>query len=375
MASSKDFAEYVCDQIRDAGDISMRKMFGEYAVYCDGKVVALICDDRVFVKKTDAATTLLGENAEEGFPYPGAKPHFVVNDLDNPRFMTQLMRAIHAELPSPKPKRVKTRKKDAAAGNATKPTKEAKRPRDGSGPAAGLVKEFLAHRDDEQAAHLMRFFKTGPGQYGEGDRFLGIKVPVTRSLIKPYRGAASLADCEILLASEWHEIRLAALLLMVDMAKYLAKRQEEDSLRKLVELYDNRLERANNWDLIDLSVRDIMGAYWQCAGTGLKERRRFLKGWADSGSLWRERAAMVSTWATQRMGSLDETFWLAEYFLEHRHDLMHKAVGWMLREAGKIDREALRGFLTKFHRRLPRTALRYAIEHMDAAERAKWMKS
>lgn len=95
----------------------------------------------------------------------------------------------------------------------------------------------------------------------------------------------------------------------------------------------------------------------------------------DSGNLWRERAAMVSTWATQRMGSLDETFWLAEYFIEHRHDLMHKAIGWMLREAGKIDREALRGFLATFYMRLPRTALRYAIEHMDAGERKKWMKS
>jgi 3-methyladenine DNA glycosylase AlkD len=125
---------------------------------------------------------------------------------------------------------------------------------------------------------------------------------------------------------------------------------------------------------VDLSVNDIMGAYWRCNNTGARGRRRFLKVWADSGSLWRERAAMVSTWTIQRMGSLDETFWLAEYFIGHPHDLMHKAVGWMLREAGKIDREALRGFLAKFHKRLPRTALRYAIEHMDAVERNKWMK-
>ena len=375
MASSKDFVDYVCDQIRGAGEISVRKMFGEYAVYCDGKVVALICDDQVFVKKTDAATMLLGEKAEEGFPYPGAKPHFVVNELDNPRFMAQLIQAIQAELPPPNPKQTKMRTKAVVARTTAARIKEAKRPRGGSGVAANLMKEFLAHRDDEQAAHLMRFFKTGPGQYGEGDRFLGIKVPVTRSLIKPYRNEASLTDCDALLDSEWHEIRLAGLLLMVDMAKRLAKRKERDSLQALVTLYDNRLERANNWDLIDLSVRDIMGACWQCNETGSRERRRFLKTWADSGNLWRERAAMVSTWATQRLGSLDETFWLAEYFIEHSHDLMHKAVGWMLREAGKIDREALRGFLATFHKRLPRTALRYAIEHMDVGERKKWMKS
>lgn len=106
----------------------------------------------------------------------------------------------------------------------------------------------------------------------------------------------------------------------------------------------------------------------------MKERRRFLKAWANSGNLWRERAAMVSVRPLQRMGSLDETFWLAEYFISHKHDLMHKASGWMLREAGKIDRDALRDFLAKFHKQLPRTALRYAIEHMIQDERRKWME-
>lgn len=112
MASTKDFTDYVCDQIRDAGDISSRKMFGEYAVYCDGKVVALICDDQVFVKKTTAAAMLLGDNAEEAPPYDGAKPHFLITDLDDQEFMTGLMRAICDELPPPKPKKArKPRKK------------------------------------------------------------------------------------------------------------------------------------------------------------------------------------------------------------------------------------------------------------------------
>lgn len=357
MASSKDFAEYVCDQIRAAGDISIRKMFGEYAVYCDGKVVALICDDQVFVKKNAAATKLLGDGAEEGFPYTGAKPHFLVADLDSQPLMTKLVREICDELPEPKPKKPKSRRTQ-------------KIPK----PADALTREFLALRDDKQAVHLTRFFKTGPGQYGEGDRFLGIKVPVTRIRIKPYRGVATLEDCDVLLDSKWHEIRLASLLLIVDMAKRLAKQGDRNSLQELVELYDRKLERANNWDLIDMSARDIMGAYWQCNETKPRERRRFLKTWADSGNLWRERAAMVSTWATQRLGSLDETFWLAEYFINHKHDLMHKAVGWMLREAGKINRDALCDFLAKSHQRLPRTALRYAIEHLDPEERRQWMR-
>ena len=243
-----------------------------------------------------------------------------------------------------------------------------------SSAVATLLDGFLALRNDEQAAHLRRFFKTGPGQYGEGDCFLGIKVPVTRSLIKPHRGRVTLADCDALLASGWHEVRLAALLLLADRAIRLGKKGEKEELRELVDLYDRRLERANNWDLVDLSVRDIMGAYWRCLDVGGKDRRRLLKRWAGSGNLWRERAAMVSVWPLMRAGSLDETFWLAEHFINHPHDLMHKAMGWMLREAGDFDLAGLRDFLSRFHRTLPRTALRYAIEHMDAAEREKWMQ-
>lgn len=241
--------------------------------------------------------------------------------------------------------------------------------------AAQVTTTLLGLRDDAQAAHLMRFFKTGPGQYGEGDQFLGIKVPVTRSVIKPHRTTATPADCNTLLDSEWHEVRLAGLLLMTGIAHSLAKRHDRRSLQELVDLYDRRLDRVNNWDLVDLSVRDIMGAYWKCTGADAEERRAFLGHWATSGHLWSERSAMVSTYSLQRMGSLDETFWLAEHFIEHRHDLIHKAVGWMLREAGKIDREALRRFLATFHKRLPRTALRYAIEHMAPEERQKWMAS
>jgi 3-methyladenine DNA glycosylase AlkD len=161
---------------------------------------------------------------------------------------------------------------------------------------------------------------------------------------------------------------------MVEAANTLLKAKDPLKLQALVELYDRRLERANNWDLVDLSVYNIMGAHWQCAKTPSEERQRFLKIWADSGNLWRERAAIVSTNAMIRLGSLNETFWLAEYFIGHPHDLMHKATGWMLRETGKKNLDALRAFLSKFHKRLPRTALRYAIERMDPKERKRWME-
>lgn len=239
--------------------------------------------------------------------------------------------------------------------------------------ALELLREFKGRQNPGRAAILARFFKTGPGQYGEGDRFLGLKASITRVLIKPYQGKLSLSDFAVLLASEWHEVRLAALLLMAARAKALAKAGDAGRLRKLAEFYDQHLERANNWDLVDLSVRDILEAHWRTAQTPEEEIRRLLQTWAESGNLWRERAAMVATHARQRMGSLDETFWLVRHFIEHPHDLLHKAVGWMLREAGKRDIAALRAFLGEHHRRLPRTALRHAIESMDADERKRWM--
>jgi 3-methyladenine DNA glycosylase AlkD len=186
-------------------------------------------------------------------------------------------------------------------------------------------------------------------------------------------GKFTLDACDRLLDSPWHELRLAALLIMVDSANRMLKQRDLPGLAELVAFYDRRLERANNWDLIDLSVYNIMGAFWLCADTQANERRFFLQRWADSNNLWRERAAMVSTLALIRRNTLKDTFRLAEYFINHPHDLMHKASGWMLREAGKKNLDALRGFLEVFHTRLPRTTLRYAIERMEPAERNKWM--
>jgi 3-methyladenine DNA glycosylase AlkD len=240
---------------------------------------------------------------------------------------------------------------------------------------AELTAIFLEAADPEKARHLMRFFKTGVGQYGHGDQFLGLpSVSFVRGQVKVFAGKLTLPDCSRLLDSPWHEIRMAALQVMVELSKRMLKKRDLEGLTVLAALYDDRLERANNWDLIDVSAPGIMGAYWICADAKADERRLFLKKWADSGNLWRERASIVSTLALIRRDILEETFWLSEYFIGHPHDLMHKACGWMLREAGKKDLDALRKFLAVFHKRLPRTALRYAIERMEHAERKKWME-
>jgi len=238
---------------------------------------------------------------------------------------------------------------------------------------AELTDLFLKAANPEKARQLMRFFKTGEAQYGYGDQFLGLPVPMTRGLLKPFMGKLTLFECGRLLDSPWHEIRLAALLIMANTAEQMRKRNHVQELAELVALYDQRLERANNWDLVDQSAYKIMGAYWSCANTKPDERRRFLKKWVDSGNLWRERAAIVSTLALIRQGDLEDTFWLTEVFINHPHDLIHKACGWMLREAGKKNIDFLRGFLEVFHSRLPRTAFRYAIERMEETERKKWM--
>ncbi|MDR0467000.1 MAG: DNA alkylation repair protein [Deltaproteobacteria bacterium] len=240
--------------------------------------------------------------------------------------------------------------------------------------AAELTAIFLEAADPEKARHLMRFFKTGVGQYGHGDQFLGLpSVSFVRSQVKIFSGRLALPDCSRLLDSPWHEIRLAAFASMAESAKRMLKGRDLAGLTELVALYDARLERANNWDLVDVSAYHIMGAYWSCSEANAADRRIFLDKWAESGNLWRERASVVSTLALIRRGILEDSFRMAEYFVGHPHDLMHKACGWMLREAGKKNLDALREFLAVFHKRLPRTALRYAIERMTPAERKKWM--
>lgn len=216
----------------------------------------------------------------------------------------------------------------------------------------------------EKAAFFPRFFKTGPGEYGEGDQFIGVVVPEQRKIARRFR-ELPLAEVRALLLSEWHECRLTALLILV--GKY-EKAREPELRRELCEFYLSVLDRVNNWDLVDSSAHKILGPW-------LRESGEFsvLDDLAGSGHLWRERVSVIATMHFLKFDEFEWTLALSERFLDHPHDLMHKACGWVLREAGKKDVAVLRGFLEKFVARMPRTMLRYAIEKLDKAERQEWM--
>ena len=226
-----------------------------------------------------------------------------------------------------------------------------------------ITAELKALGNEEKRRVLSRFFKTGKGQYGEGDRFIGIPVPLTRSVARRHKDIP-LEQAAGLLASEWHEARLCALLIMAEKMRE-AKAAEAESI---FSTYLANTARINNWDLVDLSAPQIVGAYLA------DKPRDTLYRLAGSGLLWDNRIAIVSTYAFIKRGDLDDTFSLAELMLTHRHELMHKAVGWMLREAGKRDFSRLRGFVDAHWSEMPRTMLRYAIEKYPEKERLEVMK-
>ena len=226
-----------------------------------------------------------------------------------------------------------------------------------------ILHSLRQHIDAEKAIVLPRFFKTGEGEYGEGDKFLGITVPHIRLVAKQY-GHAPLEVVNRLLDSEWHECRMCALLMLV--MKY--KKATEEEKQAIFDLYLSRTERINNWDLVDLSAPGIVGEHlYPCTDRSILYRL------AESPLLWNRRIAMVSTLTFIRRGDFNDTFALADKLVTSRHDLMQKAVGWMLREMGKRDIALLRIFLDKHAATMPRTMLRYAIEKMDSAERHDWM--
>lgn len=226
-----------------------------------------------------------------------------------------------------------------------------------------ILHSLRQHIDAEKAIVLPRFFKTGRGEYGEGDKFLGITVPHIRLVAKQY-GHVPLEVVNRLLDSEWHECRMCALLMLVMQYK---KATEEDK-QAIFNLYLSRTERINNWDLVDLSAPSIVGEHlYPCTDRSILFRL------AESPLLWNRRIAMVSTLTFIRRGDFNDTFALADKLVTSRHDLMQKAVGWMLREMGKRDIALLRIFLDKHAATMPRTMLRYAIEKMDSAERHDWM--
>lgn len=225
------------------------------------------------------------------------------------------------------------------------------------------VQELLSLKNDELAQHLIRFFKTGKGQYGEGDKFLGIRAPKTREIAKKYYKTTPLTEIQRMLDNPYHEIRLCALLMMVFIYEKTDRKEE------IVNLYLKNTKNINNWDLVDNTAHKIIGAHY------IKTKNpEIIKKLAESNHLWSERIAVVAQWSIVKTKEYALLLDLCEKFLTHRHDLMHKAVGWMLREAGKQDEAVLLGFLDKHCKTMPRTALRYAIERLSPGLRQYYMK-
>ncbi|MBO4803247.1 MAG: DNA alkylation repair protein [Muribaculaceae bacterium] len=245
------------------------------------------------------------------------------------------------------------------------------------------AKEIIGYmeslQNEKQRQVLMRFFKTGPGEYGEGDEFLGLKVPQTREVVKLAVADTPLDEVPELLISRWHEVRLCGLLMLVDKFGRLTKKKLENDdtaingRDDIVKMYLQYAEQANNWDLVDLSAPKILG-FWLLLPTRLGDKRKIMDELAASPCLWKQRMSMVSTWKTTQAGDPSWGLRYAERHLHHPHDLMHKAVGWMLREVGKrCSMDLLRQFLEQHAHEMPRTALRYAIEQMSDEERKYWM--
>lgn len=249
--------------------------------------------------------------------------------------------------------------------------------------ARDIIAYMESLRDEEQRRILMGFFKTGPGEYGYGDEFLGLKVPQTREIVKAVAKTIALDEVPGLLMSKWHEVRLCGLLILVDrFVKQATKRLEYNAEAikkrdKILTLYLQYAEQANNWDLVDLSVHKILG-HWLLLPSNLGDRDYKLKvldELAVSSCLWKQRMSIVCSWKTSQQGDPSWCLRYAEIHLYHPHDLMHKAVGWMLREMGKrCSMDLLRDFLRQHAHEMPRTMLRYAIEKMSESERNQWMK-
>eukprot|EP01039_Chlorochromonas_danica_P006178 gene6178-6813_t len=248
--------------------------------------------------------------------------------------------------------------------------------------AASLQEEVrrLRCRDKKTLARLQGFFKTGKGEYGEHDRFLGLTMPQLRGIVKAHRPSQTkspssppmqslplplpLSEVEALLESPYNEERCLALIFLVDFFQQLPGRQEE-----IFNFYCQHRHRVNNWNLVDISCYHIIGIYL------MDKPRDLLLDWARSPSLWDRRIAIVSTWSFIRQDDLTTTWQIADMLLEDKEDLIHKAVGWMLREAGKRDKKALTTFLAERAHRMPRVMLRYALEKFPPTERKRYLKA
>jgi 3-methyladenine DNA glycosylase AlkD len=268
--------------------------------------------------------------------------------------------------------------------------------------AEEIIKELKREGSAQKAAVLQRFFKTGQGEYGEGDLFLGVKVPEIREVVKHFfarlrseeitinsnkitgnspnelsalsyyktdntnQTAEYLDIIELLLKSKYHEVRMASLFLLLEAFK--KEKNNPEKQEQYVKLYLSHTEYINNWDLVDLSCPKILGPWFE------NRDRKILYLFAESGELWKERIAMVTCLYFIKKGDFTECKAFAERFMNHKHDLMHKAAGWMLREMGKKESKALTDFLQTRYKRMPRTMLRYAIEKFSEQERRRYLK-
>ncbi len=251
---------------------------------------------------------------------------------------------------------------------------------------------MLAKADPLQVPGLSRFFKTGPGQYGEGDKFLGIKVPVTREIVKACWKQTNFDNLEECIRSEYHEVRLAALLTLVQIFTHSHKNVSLQ--QRCIDFYLGHTEYVNNWDLVDLSCYELLGRWllerdqgrdkdsgqnqdWGQAKDRGRDRSLLYDLARDGRTIWEQRIGIVSTMQFIRHGQLDDTYAIADIFLnkpQPLHDLLQKAVGWILREAGKRDEDRLRCYLATNHARMPRTMLRYAIEKFPSEDRSFFLR-
>ena len=230
-----------------------------------------------------------------------------------------------------------------------------------------LFDEINKNADPTQVDGLMRFFKTAPGQYGYGDKFLGIKVPVTRGVVKECWSKVSFENLEECIVNEYHEVRLAALLTLIEIFSHAKKNPELQ--KQCVDFYLSHTDRINNWDLVDLSCYPLLGTWL------LDKDRAPLYDLARNGeTMWEQRIGMVSTMQFIRHGQTADTYAIAEILINHKHDLIHKAVGWLLREAGKRNVAELKAWLEPRYKTMPRTMLRYAIEKLPESDRQYFIK-
>ena len=233
-----------------------------------------------------------------------------------------------------------------------------------------LYKEVFLCQDTDLVPGLARFFKTAPGQYGFGDKFLGIKVPTVREVVKNQWQNTTFEDLEKCVTSDYHEMRLAALLTLVQVFKHAKK--DERLQKQCIDFYLAHTQHINNWDLVDLSCYELLGNWL------LDKDRTLLYDLARDGkTIWEQRIGMVSTMQFLRHGELDDTYNIAEIFLaklQPLHDLIQKAVGWLLREAGKRDEQRLKDWLSTRYKTMPRTMLRYAIEKFPENERKSYLE-